>query len=812
MPEEIQKYYMIGNAHLDPVWLWRWQEGSAEAKATIRSALDRMKEYPDFKFVCSSSSVYEWIEEFDHEMFEEIRLRVKEGRFIIVGGMYVQPDCNLPSGEGFARQMLYAQRYFYDKFGVTARVGYNVDSFGHNEMLPQLLKKSGMDYYIFQRPGIYEKELPSNLFRWRSRDGSEAIAYRTTEPYCFNIENEEMLNERLETVASECDQNADKAIFLYGVGNHGGGPTIQNIELIKKYQKNGEKELVFSDPHDFFADARKRSDLPVIAGELQHHASGCYAAVSEIKNDVRRSEHDLFAAEVYTMLASRLSGRLIPQKQFERAWKDVCFLHFHDIISGTAVRSAYEDSRMMAGEARMIAARETNNALQTLSWQIDTSDSSKGVPVIVFNPFPWDYDGLIRINRHTAPITDREGNSVISQHVFSEAYGVFGRSDTLFKAHIPAFGYSTYYFPVSDARSYFQGGGEVICENESLQVGEDYIENEYLRVEFDSGSGWIKSLYDKAEQKELISEHSAVPVVIDEAAHDTWSHALNTFDKEIGCFYDAKISVTERGPVRATLRVESKYNVSRLTEEFSLVSGEDRLMVKTKIDWHEKAKMLKLRFAAAVEAPESYCEIPFGVSKRPCNGEEDFAHGWVEIKDDNGGIAIVNNKKYSYSFKANRLELTAVRSPQYADHGVRPRNEDIAYTDLGEQEFNYAVMPAKKTFSELIRAAREINLSPEIIIENNHSGRLNETYTGIHCSADNVIISALKRAEDGNGIILRAYETDGKEITAEISGDVLKTPLKTKFSPFEVKTLYLDDSSDSWREVMITELPQSMYK
>ena len=176
--------FAVGNAHLDPVWQWRWQEGSAEAKATVRSALDRMKEFPDFKFVCSSASVYRWIEEFDEEMFEEIKARVAEGRFVVVGGWHVQPDCNLPSGEGFARQTLYAQRYFKEKLGVTAKVGYDVDSFGHNANLPQILKKSGMDSYIFMRPCPTEKEMDSDVFNWVSHDGSSVLTYRILDPYC----------------------------------------------------------------------------------------------------------------------------------------------------------------------------------------------------------------------------------------------------------------------------------------------------------------------------------------------------------------------------------------------------------------------------------------------------------------------------------------------------------------------------------------------------------------------------------------------------------------------------------------------------
>ena len=173
--------HMVGNAHLDPVWLWRWQEGSAEAKATVRSALDRMNENDDFIFVCSSASVYEWIEEFAPEMFKEVKQRVKEGRFVIVGGWYVQPDCNLPGGEGFVRQGLYSQRYFMEKFGTMAKIGYNVDSFGHNAMLPQILKKSGLIGYIFERPEQKEKALESNLFLWKSADGSQIPAYSIAE-------------------------------------------------------------------------------------------------------------------------------------------------------------------------------------------------------------------------------------------------------------------------------------------------------------------------------------------------------------------------------------------------------------------------------------------------------------------------------------------------------------------------------------------------------------------------------------------------------------------------------------------------------
>ena len=189
--------YMIGNAHIDPVWLWSWQEGFHEVKATFRSALDRMNEYDDFTFVASSAAFYEWIEQNDPEMFKEIQERVDQGRWQIVGGWWLEPDCNIPGGESFVRQALYGQSYFQSKFNTIARLAYNVDSFGHNGMLPQILKKSGLDYYVFMRPMPHEKELPARLFWWESEDGSRVLAFRL--PFSYATWHED-----LESHVAEC--------------------------------------------------------------------------------------------------------------------------------------------------------------------------------------------------------------------------------------------------------------------------------------------------------------------------------------------------------------------------------------------------------------------------------------------------------------------------------------------------------------------------------------------------------------------------------------------------------------------------------
>nr|MBQ4319739.1 alpha-mannosidase [Clostridia bacterium] len=511
--------YLVGNAHLDPIWQWRWQEGSAEAKATIRSALDRMNEFDDFVFVCSSASVYRWIEEFDPDMFEEIKARVKEGRFVIVGGMNVQPDCNLPTGEGFARQTLYSQRYFMEKFGITAKTGYNVDSFGHNAMLPQILRKSGMENYVFMRPGPHENALSSDLFNWVSPDGSSVLTHRIYGAYGYRFSTCEELCELLRRHEDNILTNSDAYPFFYGVGNHGGGPTIRNLELLREYaEKNPDVQLHYSNLADFFDYLRASGiEIPEHRDDLQHHAPGCYATISEIKNNIRRAEYNLCASEMYSVLSQKLLGRKYPTAKFEDAWNDITFLHFHDSMDGCSIFEAYEDARYMAGSALNTAAVAENNALQSISWAVDTSaDKDKGLPLFIFNPHSFDVEEVVQINKTGAGIVDADGNSVPSQNVLSSTLECYWREDIAFKAKVPALGWSVYYL---------KEGGAVPndTENSAVKATEakgprtanshecTILENEYYTIGFEPYSGYITTFKSKATGEELINGRSAVP-------------------------------------------------------------------------------------------------------------------------------------------------------------------------------------------------------------------------------------------------------------------------------------------------------------
>jgi alpha-mannosidase len=380
--------HLIGNSHIDPVWLWQWPEGFQEVRATFRSALDRMNEYPEFIFTCDSAAYYEWVEEIDPEMFEEIRQRVAEGRWELVGGWWVEPDCNLPGGESFVRHGLIGQGYFQSRFGKIATVGYNVDPFGHHAMLPQILAKSGMDSYVFMRPGPHEMRLPGPIFWWESPDGTRVLTFRLPHEYCAPRED---LGYHLDKSIAQLPERWSEMMAFYGVGNHGGGPTRENLDSIRRLDGAGAMpRLRHSTPARFFDAVRASgAELPVVSEELQHHAVGCYSAHSGIKRWNRRAENILAPAEAWAAVAERVVGLAYPREELTNAWKQLLFNQFHDTLGGTAIEPAYDDARDQLGEATSIAARAHNLAVQSISRQVNVPAEQGTFPIMVFNPHAW---------------------------------------------------------------------------------------------------------------------------------------------------------------------------------------------------------------------------------------------------------------------------------------------------------------------------------------------------------------------------------------------------------------------------------------
>ncbi|MCK4981807.1 MAG: hypothetical protein KAS17_02735, partial [Victivallaceae bacterium] len=347
--------HMIGNAHLDPAWVWRWQDGAQEAIATFQSAVDRIEEYDDFIFTKGEKWAFEQVEKNAPELFEKVKLYVKAGRISIVNGWIVQPDCNLPSGESYIRHALYGQKYFREKFGVVPKVAYNVDSFGHHANLPQILSKCGYEMYVITRPLAQEWEgvkkqidLPATTFRWKSPDGSEILTYHITcwedGSYGVYLDN---LQKHIEATIKTTTPELNDAMCFFGVGNHGGGPTIKQIEyIIKNKNYSGGVELKCSSTgHYLQAIIDKKGDLPIVQHELNRLFSGCYSSCSMVKKRNREAENLLIRTERLAAIATEFIGNIdYPFEKLEHAWENLLFNQFHDILCGCGIRGIYDDA------------------------------------------------------------------------------------------------------------------------------------------------------------------------------------------------------------------------------------------------------------------------------------------------------------------------------------------------------------------------------------------------------------------------------------------------------------------------------------
>ena len=363
--------YMVGNAHIDPVWLWQWQEGLQEVRATFSSALERMDEYDDFVFTADSVAYLEWVERVDPELFARITGPRKTGPFRRRGRLVDRTGLQPPT-RGILRPPSPVRAAFpRDRFGAVATVGCNVDPFGHAATLPQLLSKAGLETYIFLRPQPKEKTLPGEVFWWVAADGSRVLAYRIPYAYCSPGED---LGTFLEHVIRQSPLRPSELMVFYGVGNHGGGPTRANLDSIKRLNAaNNGLELRLSAPGDYFVAVAAREDIPTYVGDLQHHAVGCYSAHSGVKRWNRRAEHLLMSAERWSAVAAALGGPAYPAQALTEAWKLVLFNQFHDTLAGTTISPAYDDARDQIGHASSIAADAMNLAAQSVSRRIAIS-------------------------------------------------------------------------------------------------------------------------------------------------------------------------------------------------------------------------------------------------------------------------------------------------------------------------------------------------------------------------------------------------------------------------------------------------------
>lgn len=808
--------HMIGNAHLDPIWLWRWQEGCGEVLQTFRAAIDRLKEFEDFKFTCSSAAYYEWVEQIDPELFADITEMVKQGRWIPVNGWYVQPDCNMPSGESFARQALYSQLYYYKKFGRICKTGYNVDSFGHCANLPQLLQQSGMRSYVMMRPGKHENaDIPEKMFWWDGVDGSRVLCYHISDSYGNSGTKD--LDKSIEKMNAQIEKNHHDMMIFNGVGNHGGGPTKGDLlHLKKRMAEESENQVVFSSPDDFFQKVcASPFTVPTWKGELQHHASGCYSATSLVKALNRRAENRLCAAEIWDTVSTIVCKNAPSTKAFSEAWRDVSFNQFHDILCGCSIMEAYEDVRDSMGHAVTIADRIENNAQQRLAARIDTwldgiSDPVTMVrhhchksefprPVVVFNSHAFPVRIPVMTNYPSKTVIDAEGNAVVFQNVRSSRSND-SHLDTLFLADVPAMGYALFWLSWLEENEIPEDAFEAVVKDygTDIKAGDNFLENAFMRVEFDEKTGTIQKLISKADGYDLAQGNRlAAMTVIDDHETDTWAHNVFRFDSVKGEMECTAMKLVEYGPARAVIRGEYRFGDSVLTQDFILATEQKTLRVQCKSIWQEKFTMLKACFPLSGSDAINTYEIPGAFIKRPTNGEEEPALSFADltVTCDDGkrrGISVITDSKYSYDCPGNNLRATLLRNVIFADHYSSRPSASFNFTDEGLQRFEYGICihDGEAESSGIAREAAVLNRRPNVVPVGYSKGDLPKKSSFLTVTKPNISVTAFKCCEDGSGdFVLRVYETEGKN-TGRVGFvcDALDAGFWADFHAHEVKT------------------------
>ncbi len=747
--------YLVGHAHIDFQWLWEWPETVEECKKTFGQATRFMDEFPQFTFTQSSPALYVATEEHHPEVFERIRHYVKEGRWEIAGGRWCEGETNIISAESHARHLLYGQRYFREKFGKTTTVGWEPDTFGHAWTMPQILRLAGIRYYYFCRAG---KKKP--LFHWEAPDGSKVLAF--DEPATGSWYNSDVGPDQLEELLKWEDATGSKdLLWVYGVGNHGGGPTREHILTALEWQKRGYLATTrFATAQTFFETLEKKVDLariPTVRDELNFVFRGCYTTHGDIKRWNRDAESLTVSAESLST-AAWLEGASYPGADFASMWKDITWNHHHDTLPGTSIHPSYGKSRAMFASVLERDGKHLDDAAKVLCDEIAGSEPG----LIVLNPLP--YPSLEWVE---ADVSDATARLYPRAQRLGPAATDGGRTRIGFVAHVPALGYAVMRMPERLAES----PPELKAEAAPLP----WIETNELRVEIDPETGALASIRDKANDREVLAagEQGHVLEVHWEKPHGMSAWEIGQIEKVEPLLSKPEIRLLESGPARATFRITRSFRDSTIQTDVSLIPGLGRVDFETTIDWKEKggedhpAPFLKVAFplAASAEAKATY-EIPFGDIERPRNGDEVPALKWIDLGDAAYGVSLINDSKHGHSVKDNVMRLSLVRASYYPD----------AEPDQYVQRIGYALVPHKGSWRDanVPRQAFSFNtplLAREGRFERPKAGEAPPHHSFLWVEPDAVVATGVKKAEESDAIIVRIYESHGKPTRATLKFD-----------------------------------------
>jgi alpha-mannosidase len=822
-----------GNSHIDMAWLWPWTETVEVVRNTFRSALDLMREYPDFKFTMSSARTYVWMEEKYPDLFKEVEQRVREGRWEVIGGMWVEPDLNMPGGESLVRQILVGKHYFHDKFGIDVKIGWNPDSFGYSWQLPQIYKKSGINYFVTQKL-MWAHEFttfPHKLFWWEAPDGSRILTYFPHD-YAAGIDPAQMAQDLsiwLPSLYGADSKQQSEMLHLYGVGDHGGGPTRTMLDNAVRWMKSDVvyPNIRFSTAKSFFDDLEKKlpaMTVPVWRDELyfEYHR-GVQTSQAETKKGVRTTEELLLNAEKFSALAT-LYGRAYPSEDFGRGWKDLLFDDFHDILPGSGIAVNYLDAKRNLDDVSRVGRGILDGSLSEIGARMNTT--GPGVAVAVFNSMSWPRDEVVEAEVQlpsAAPaiqVVDGAGKPVPSQLLATDK--ATHRTRLLLRVSVPGLGYRTYYV---------RGAARQAAAPAEIKASADALENDLVRLKMDLRTGCMTSLYDKRSKTEALAASETdtggptqsvcgnlLQTFRDKPKQwDAWNIDAD-FEKEHWDLDHAdEVKLVESGPLRAILRVKNHFQNSTFVRDITITAGSPRVDVNMIADWHEKHILLKVAVPSSAHNEKATFEIPYGSIERPTTRNtpaekakfEVPALHWADISDATHGVSLLNDCKYGYDAKGNVLRLSLLRSPEWPD----------PHADEGRHEFTYSIYPHGGSWRDALTVRRGYELNYPLLVRQleKHEGELRDEYSFLQLQPDNVVLTATKKAEDGDWLILRFYEWAGKESDVKLrlpagalevsETDLMERPVGTlsfqdggvtvHTKPYEIKTVGVRFASKS---------------
>ena len=815
----MKQIHLIANAHLDPVWLWRWEEGCTEALSTFRTAVELIDKYPDFTFNHNESILYKLVEENDPELFADIKRCVDSGRWNITGGWYLQPDCNMPAGESFIRNILTGRKYFSEKFGKRPTTAINYDSFGHTQGLVQIMAKSGFDSYVVTRGGQSHR-FPEHDFIWRGLDGSEVIVHRSDEGY------NSVYGHAADKLKNYLEKNDGEQLsfFLWGVGDHGGGPTKEDLDklAVMKDEYKDSVEIIHSTPEEYIDTLKKTGiKLPETDEGLNYLCEGCYSDQIKVKQLHRRLENELYSAENMLSTAALQYGLSYPADKLGEVKDDLLFSEFHDALPGSGTAEVEEDTIRILNHGLEILSREKMRAFLALAAGQDrVIDGTSTFFIYNHHPFEIEGDfmcemGLPKQNwehNFMYPQVKVNGEDIPTQaEKECSNFGIDWRKRVVVHAKLDPSSmtrFDVYWTPIEKRPEFEPVVGKPYFEfdNGEMQVkinthtglvdsyivdGKEHLHSgSFALASYDDGnSPWgMGSRIGGRRQFELLLPHEGTE----------FSGVQNKIIPSV--------RMIEDGPVRTVIEAVFGLHNSRAYQRYILPKTGRDFEIETGVFYSEKEQYLKLEMNTG--DGDFTGQITFGRESLKKNREIPY-HKWVSVKNGDSAVAVINDGIYGGSLNDGVLGLTLLRSPAYtasADNtGPAMREERYAPRMCqGMHTYNFKVTAgaADSLSADIDRKALAFNEKP-YAMAHIPSGRGIAPKPLIEIDGEGVMLSCFKAAENGNGYIIRLYESEGRDKSAVLRLPVAGIERTVDFTKFEIKTFRLNKENTLTEEDML---------